>query len=346
MLALKVEFKYAEIAKLALIEKGLMDKNYELKKDAKHIYFPITGKAELDFPNKIVQMNFDKRENREDWKSKLVGDKSLTQKQAELMVKSFDVMGDIAIIEIPEELEKAKKRIADALLKMHSNLKVVAKKGSEVSGKFRVRKLEVLAGENRTETVYRESGCAFEIDLAKVYYSPRLSFERERIAKKVKKGETVLALFAGAGFFPIVICKYQPKCKIVAVELNPVAVKYMEKNIARNKMETSIKPILGDVKKVLGGKKFRRWANRTTLPLPHSAYEFLAEILDSMKKGGIVHFYYIPKTKVESAFKEAIVKIKKACNEKKRKFKVVYKRIVKTYAPHVDEVVIDFKLLN
>ena len=334
------------MAKHALIEKALLDTNYELKKDDAHIYFPIIDKGKFDFPNKTLKMDFESRENRGDWKTKMIAQGILDEKQASLMVKSFDVMGDIAIIDIPNGLQKFEKKIAATLLNLHKNLRVVAKKGSEVAGKFRVRKLQVLAGEKRTETIYRESGCAFEIDLAKVYYSPRLSYERERIAKKVKKGEKVLALFAGAGFFPIVICKYQPKCEILAIELNPVAVKYMVKNVARNKMGKSIKVVLGDVKKVLGGKKYKRWATRATLPLPHSAHEFLPQILDSMKKGGIVHFYYIPKSRVEDEFEDALSKIREICKEKKRKFRVIFKRVVKTYAPHVDEVVIDFRLLN
>ncbi len=270
----------------------------------------------------------------------------VTRREAEGMVGSFDLMGDIAVIDVPKALRKKEGKLGNLLLKLHKNLRTVARKGSEISGKYRIRKLKVIAGEKSLVASYRENGCAFRIDLGKVYFSPRQSFERERIALQVQRKERVLALFAGAGFYPIEIAKKQPDCEITAIELNPVAVKYLEDNARANKAGLAIRIIKGDVKKILRKSEFRKWATRAIMPLPHTAHRFLEPAINACKKGAMIHFYHIPEGKCEDAFKDAEEKIKLACKRCKRKSKIAFKRIVKTYAPHLDEVVVDFKLLD
>ena len=49
----------------------------------------------------------------------------MTAKEIENLITSFDLVGDIAIIEIPGELKKKEKIIAKTLLGLHKNIKVV-----------------------------------------------------------------------------------------------------------------------------------------------------------------------------------------------------------------------------
>ncbi len=328
MKALKVEFKIAEKARRFLMDNGLYDRGYEIAKDRKHIYFPLLKDAKFTFPAKIVEKKLKKRIS-----------------PRKFSISSFDSMGDIAIIEIPAEMKGKKQKIGGELLKRNKQFKVVAEKVSAVKGKYRVKKLKVIAGENRLETIYKENGCRFKIDLGKVYFSPRLSYERDRIAKQVKRGEKVLALFAGAGFYPIIIKRLQPDCKIVAIELNPVAVEYMRRNVRMNWSE-NVEIIEGDVNEKLKEKRFERWASRIIMPLPHTAYEFLDSVLFAAGKNCIVHFYYIPQNREKNAVEKATKLVEKACKRNKRKCRILLKRIVKTYAPHVHEAVIDFRLGN
>ncbi|MFN4133286.1 MAG: class I SAM-dependent methyltransferase [Candidatus Hadarchaeales archaeon] len=130
------------------------------------------------------------------------------------MLRAFDLVGDIAILKIPEALLPKKKEIGRALMEVHPHVKTVLNQTTPVSGKFRTRELEVIAGETRTVTIYRENGCLFKVDLAAAYFSPRLSTERMRIAKEVKSGETVANLFAGVGCYSIVIAKWSQAAKI------------------------------------------------------------------------------------------------------------------------------------
>ena len=70
---------------------------------------------------------------------------------------SFDIIGDVAIIEIPDEIAHRERDIVDALLEIHPNIQTVYKKGSEREGLYRLRELELIYGEEK-ETEHREHG--------------------------------------------------------------------------------------------------------------------------------------------------------------------------------------------
>ena len=128
---------------------------------------------------------------------------------------SFDVIGDIAIIKIPPSNTANAKTIAKQIMGVHGNVKTVFTPATSISGDFRVRVLMLLAGENKTVTTHRESGCFFRVDVEKMYFSPRLSFEHKRIACFVKRGETVVNMFAGVGCFSILIAKTVNQSKFI-----------------------------------------------------------------------------------------------------------------------------------
>ena len=73
--------------------------------------------------------------------------------------------GDIAIVELDVEAKEFTAKISDALLLTFPNIKSVFEKVGMVSGDFRVPKLEHMGGENRTETLHKESGCRFRVSL-------------------------------------------------------------------------------------------------------------------------------------------------------------------------------------
>ena len=123
-----------------------------------------------------------------------------------LLPTSFDIVGQVALIKLPDELLQYKNKIGEALLKTHSNLQTVLRdKG--VQGEFRVRDIEIIAGIPCTLTLHTEYGIKLLVDLWEVYFSPRLAKERYRIAKLVDHGEVVVDMFAGVGPFSIKIAK-------------------------------------------------------------------------------------------------------------------------------------------
>ncbi|MEM0060790.1 MAG: hypothetical protein QW726_02525, partial [Fervidicoccaceae archaeon] len=107
-------------------------------------------------------------------------------------VGSVDIIGDIAILRIPTWIYRVEEdclsKIADSFLKRIPYIKSVWLSASPVLGEKRTRELKHLAGERRTETIYREHGISFLVDISKSYVSPRLSYEHLRIAKLVRDG--------------------------------------------------------------------------------------------------------------------------------------------------------------
>jgi tRNA (guanine37-N1)-methyltransferase len=162
----------------------------------------------------------------------------LTEEEFNHLKTSFDSVGDIAILEIDDEIKSKEKLIAETLLKLQKNIKVVCKKEGIHEGQFRTQKLKVLAGENRKETICKENGIQLKLDVENVYFSPRLSTERARIASLVKPKEEILCMFSGCGPYPVVILKNQQDVKITSIELNPTGVKYQRENIILNKSIT------------------------------------------------------------------------------------------------------------
>jgi tRNA (guanine37-N1)-methyltransferase len=150
--------------------------------------------------------------------------------------------------------------------------------------------LRTVWGEKRTNTVAKENGCSFELDLQKVFFCPRLAYERIRIAKRIKEGENVLVMFAGVGPYPITASKYSKAKNIVAIEINPDAFLFMQKNIEKNKCK-NIEPILADVRDVLPQTRFEKWADRIIMPHPFSDTNFLALAIRALKPNGIIHYY-------------------------------------------------------
>ena len=266
----------------------------------------------------------------------------LSKKEFSLLVSSFDTLGNIAIIEIPKGLKKKEKIIGSALLALNKNIKTVCKKTGAHKGKYRIEPIRIIAGEKNTLATYRESACTFKIPLGKVFFSPRLGTERLRISKQIKPGEIIGAFFAGVGPFPIVFARNSPMQKAVAIELNPVAVKWLKENVRLNKLENKIEIVKGDVKRIVP-KKFKRAFDRVVMPLPKGAESFLREAMLSIKKkGGIIHFYAF----VSSAdpFTEPIKKIEAVAKKLKRKVRVLFKRQVRTFSKETIQVVIDFEV--
>jgi tRNA (guanine37-N1)-methyltransferase len=265
----------------------------------------------------------------------------LTPEENKKLITSFDIIGDIAVIDIPDELAKKEKEIGNALLQVHKNIKTVCKRSGIHEGAYRVRHVEVIAGENRTETTHKEAGVTLKLDVNEVYFTPRLCHERERIAAQVKPGETIGAFFAGVGPFPLVIVKKQPNVHIYAIELNPAAFEYLKYNINVNGAGGSIYPICGDVREI-APPLLKDRCDRILMPLPKGGEDFLDVAMECAKKGCIIHFYqFAPE---EDPFSEAIKKVREAAKREGRKVEIVKKHVVRPYAPRVYQIVLDVKV--
>ncbi|MBS3927017.1 MAG: class I SAM-dependent methyltransferase family protein [Nitrosarchaeum sp.] len=213
----------------------------------------------------------------------------LSEQESQELISSFDQIGDIIIVRIPDSLLSKKKVIGETLLKQVKIAKSVFYQASAVEGDFRTRNLEILAGDDKTETEYKEFGCKFTVDVENAFFSPRLSTERERISNLVQNGETVVNMFAGVGMFSVMIAK-KKNCTVYSIDINPIASKLCEKNIKSNKLVGNIISINGDALQVIQ-EQLQNKSDRTLMLLPERSDEFLESAINATKNGGIIHYY-------------------------------------------------------
>ncbi len=263
----------------------------------------------------------------------------LTEEELGLLQKSFDVIGDVCIIEIPEELKKKEKIITEKIISIHRNVTTVYNKKSEREGTLRLRDLKLLHGKHHI-TTHTEHGCRFVMDVRKTYFSPREGTERQRIADQIKAKETVLVMFAGIGPYAVIIGK---KCrdvgKVYGVEINKDAVKYFEDNIRLNKVQENVIPVLGDVNekcKELFGK-----CDRVIMPLPETAHKFLPLAIKCLKTKGTIHLYCWAK---EKEFEKAGELVSNVAKKAGKKAKIINVQKVLPYKPREWKVCVDARI--
>jgi tRNA (guanine37-N1)-methyltransferase len=256
---------------------------------------------------------------------------------------SFDIIGDVAIVEISPELNMYKDIIGQTILKTHKNIKSVHTKTGAISGIYRIRDITHIAGENRTHTIYNEYNCKYHIDLAKAYFSPRLSQEHNRIAALVGTNEVVVDLFAGIGPFAIPIGKLCPKTKVYAADINPNAVELLKINIKINKVENQVHPLLGDARELVKDK-LSKIADRVIMNLPETAINFVDTACQALKpSGGIIHFYsFIRKPNTLDDLKTHFTHLIEQQGKKLDAFQHIKK--VRETAPYEQQIVIDAKI--
>ena len=270
---------------------------------------------------------------------------SLSADALSKMYSAFDIVGDIAIIKTSHLNVEESKATAHKILDIQKNVKTVYTQSGAIKKGYRDRELKLLAGEEKTTTIYKEFGCTFEVDVAKCYFSPRLSHERARIAKMVQNGEVVVNMFAGVGCFSISIAKAVSQVKVYSIDVNPIAFEFMVKNVRKNRVYDKVQPILGDAKTVIENH-LQGVSDRVLMPLPELALQYLPSALLALKpSGGCVHFHYflhaapaedpIEKTKVQAATKLDSLGVKYVFD---------YGRVVRSIGPYWWHIVLDIKV--
>ncbi len=266
----------------------------------------------------------------------------LTSQESEELISAFDQIGDIIIVRIPDSLLAKKKLIGETLLNNVKIVKSVFYQTSPVEGDFRTRNLEVLAGEDRTETEYKEFGCRFTVDVAKAFFSPRLSNERERIANLIQDGETMVNMFAGVGMFSIMAAK-KKRCTVYSIDINPIASKLCEKNIELNNLAGKVVSINGDTSKIIE-EQLQGKGDRTLMLLPEKSDEFLESAIKTTKDGGIIHYYsHIHADKKSDAGKlseEHYLEVTPVKSE------ILTSKIVRPVGPRYYQTVVDVKIFK
>lgn len=284
MFAVKIVKEKTEKVRQDLVSKELLCKDYALKKDDSFVYIPV----KKEIPGyEIVNIDLEKivKKNKS-LKSILKND--LNSTLLDVLPNSLDIIGDIAIVELVDELKPYAHKIGTAILYLHKNIKVVAMKAGLYSGVYRTRKLKIIAGEKRKITIHKENNVLLKLNVEDCYFSPRLSTERKRVFEKVLPGESVLVMFSGIGPYVVTISKNTQASKVVGIEINPEAHKYAVENVMLNKLN-NVKLYEGDVREII--PKLDEKFDRIIMPLPKTAESFLDLLRHISKQNTVVHLY-------------------------------------------------------
>lgn len=331
-LCVVVPKKKAEPVRKRLVEMGFLRKDLQIKSDAKNVYLPVTQRVDLGYPIESVELK-EAEESVKDYRVLV----DVPDEMRAMLPSSYDTVGSIAVVKMADEVVPYAKEIGKAIIATQKSIRTVCM-DSGVVDQFRTRDIKIVAGEKITETIHKEYGLTFKMDISKVFFSPRLATERDAVARQVDPGEVVIDMFAGIGPFSIMIAKSRAPKVVYAIDMNPDAISYMKENIALNKV-TSVVPILGDAReKVPELEK----ADRIIMNLPHNAKDFVPEAIRALRPGGVIHYYEIMEDQqVETRLSEiADVAVREG-----RAIKVLARRRVKSYSPTMNFYGFDIQLL-
>jgi len=339
-LAIRVEKSRAEEA-IALAEKlGIRDRRRRIVSRGDYVEIPVTGTgAEAGNVTEVIK---DLRRVLED-EFELVEQESpvyarprtleealagkLPGSLMKKIPKTYKVLGDVILVKIPDEFSDYAEVIGKALLELNPHCRSVWwDRGKR--GMLRKPDVVLIAGEGG-ETTHREGGCVYKFDVSKVMFSPGNQAERIRMGRIVRRGEVVVDMFAGIGYFTIPMAK---KAKVYAIEINPDSYHYLLENIRLNDVESVI-PILGDSMYVTP----EGVADRVVMGHV-SCHEFLPVAVRALKGKGWLHYHEsVPEQIIERPVRRVI----SAVRAEGRDVRIEGVRKVKNYSPGVVHVVVD-----
>ncbi|WP_456454453.1 class I SAM-dependent methyltransferase [Methanopyrus sp.] len=311
----------AERARRALSREDLLARNAKVRREEDMVLFPVRDVRracsvleELGVPYEAGEAEFERTVEHRSVEDVLEDSLGWS------VPVPYDVIGDVAVVQIPDELRGHEREVGRAIMKVHRRVRAVFERGP-VRGIFRVRDLRRIAGKGPAITEHREHGCRFRVDLARCYFNPRLATERRLLAEDVvKEGSTVLDLFAGVGPITVILKRFVPSVDVTACELNPVAYRYLLKNLRLNRVKA--RAFLGDAREVsrLVGK-----FDYVIMNVPKMAHRFVETAVRCVRpEGRLIYYRIVPNA--EEAFEELRRKID-------RPVELESHREVKPYSP-------------
>jgi tRNA (guanine37-N1)-methyltransferase len=325
-LGVKVNRIFGEQCRKFLVEAKAFDRGHKIRSDESYVYLPVRPLDEQEMSRlgaisdfELIEMDFS------------VEKRNLCPEDYLGFRPSFEVVGDIAIVEDDRADE-----VAESLMSCHKSIKTVIAPVSDVEGEFRTRRFRHVAGEKRTFTTHKEHGLLYRVDLEGAYFTSHLVTERLRIAEQIRPSDVVLDMFAGVGPFAMLAAKRG--AKVIAIDKNPVAIKYLQENARLNRIQ-DILILEGDAN--LLAMRYENMADHVIMNLPHSADQFLASAIKAARNGGVIHYYaFAP---AQGLYRDVDL-IKKASDDLCSAVDIVYQGIVRSYSPRKYNITIDFKV--
>lgn len=250
--------------------------------------------------------------------------------------QKWELFGDVLVLRIPPEIAGLRTEVARAYAEVLGARTVCHERGI-IQGTFRTPDLEVVWGDG-TETVHRENRILYKFDVARIMFSSGNFPEKWRISRLDCRGETVVDMFAGIGYFTLPLAVHAKAERVVACELNPVAFSYLKENIALNNVQGVVEPRLGDNRELPG----RGFADRVLMGYVGTTHEFLPKAFSLVRPGGTIHYHET--CPIDEWPTRPLRRIAEAARG--RRYEIGHKGEVKSFAPSVSHYVIDVAVLD
>ena len=261
--------------------------------------------------------------------------KETLKDEVALDINGWEILGDVMVLELGEGYTAPEKKlIGETIIRRHPKAVTVVNR-LEIGNELRQPVVEVLAGD-KTQTIYSENGCRYNIDPTKVMFSFGNKDERMRMAKISSEKEVVVDMFSCVGQFAIPIAKHSKPKKVFAIEKNPFAFEFLKANASLNKL-SNLEPIHGDCRAVSP----KGAADRVVMGYIFDTLQFIPTALQALKNEGVIHYHFLSTENKLKRHQEAVFSLL----DKNAIAHTLLKTVnVKSYAPKMYHYVMDLSI--
>lgn len=340
MLGVSVGKVRAEEFRRTLAAFDLVDKSRLIEEEAEDITIPVVSapsKRLLDeFGASIVERDFDLRKPFVDPIDEIRLTAGIPQHLKQSLPSKWERFGDVAVLKLEPVLDRYESEIAQAYASV-LRLKTVLREMGPIQGAYRNPSVRILFGSD-TVASHTENHIIYEFDASEIMFSSGNQEERLRMAGLRCDGEVIVDMFAGIGYFCLPLAVYQRPNRIIACEINPKAYSFLKKNIATNKVERVVDPVLGDNRDLPG----RDFADRVVMGYLKTTNEYLPAAIRMLRDGGVIHYHETcPNMLLDS---RPLERVRNAAEG--AKIELLGSRTIKSYSPGVSHVVLDVRVLK
>ena len=340
MLLAKVPRSRAEEVRKVLFRRKLGCKDRRIRREEDVVFIPLRTEPPSDL---ITELGLEVVEGDALVKSCYRSPYEVVVEGAELpaavkgqLPRHWEMLGDVLLLRLGDDLLPYKERIAEAYASVLGARTVLLDR-TRIAGVFRTPDMEVLWGDG-TETVHLENGILYKFDAARLMFSSGNIDEKLRMAALDCRGETIVDMFAGIGYFTLPLALHARAERVIACEINPLAFRYLRENVRINGLERVVEPVMGDNQDLPG----EGVADRVVMGYVRTTARHLTTAFRLVRKGGVIHYH--DTFPLEIFPSRALEDLTTAANG--RTFEVRLMTEVKSYSPGVSHMVLDVDVLD
>lgn len=219
------------------------------------------------------------------------------------------------------------------------NVKRLAKKSVITNDDFRTPNVEMLLGGDNVWATRKENNILYTWNITKSMFSVGNITEKQRIGKFNCKGQIIVDLFAGIGYFTLTYLIHAQADHVYACEWNPEAVKALKMNLKQNHVQDKCTVLQGD-NRTMAPKNVADHVNLGLIPSSSISYQVACQALNQ-KNGGFLHIHGNFKGTEWNIWANQIELEIKQILGSKWNTKQTHTEMVKSFAPKVYHLVVD-----